>query len=664
MKHYASIVATMMAFCAPIAAQPLPGIEAMDRAVKTFLGSDGIKSKSTRWSNGMEEYHFKYTAADEGHPLRQPALEQMAAAFAGNAGHASEAYFHDRTTGLPPFGSVTFSRGDNYFSGIMGSYVFGDSTNFRIVSFPTATRPTTFGMLWHETTFADRHGNPRRTIDGQLFKFYDGLWQMEDFGSRGSRGYRRGVIALSKDDRVRYETLRGQMRYLANLYTDNHRRHDERSNDATAYFLQKLCSGYEGTLTEPMYQELKQDAEPFLQLTDSSLTERRRIIDGSLQTLHRQVKDHSFSGHVTVTETGSGTFGDPDDDQRVLRKEYDFGMEPRPQVRLRLKGCCAPAATAITITRKHPKQMTYQIDAADGHFDYSALFDRDQLLELSDGEGHSMTIFADSVATEIDLTGCRLKGSPQNERMAACQHRLRDLQREEHCYVTDFNGYGTVVDGEGFRRLEADGRRLIIQMAAAEKNSLVPAWLLAENYYTMSLDELRPLMQRSLPYAGHAAMQPVWRYYEGLQRRPVGGRLVDAHLTDTAKVSRRLSEFIGRGQYTVLCFWNMSSRRDLKTLKALKKAYEGRRLNIVCVTLDPLTDSWKKYVRKRDLRFIHLQAHTDSKRDGWQADVVKEYGITTLPETIVYDPQGRIIARGLCGQRLTDFLKDIRLAQE
>lgn len=671
MRRKATIITTLMACCTLATAQHAADADAtptdaMDQAVEAFLGSKELLTKSTRWSHAMEEYHFKYTTPDNGQPIRQSDIERLARAFAQNATHCTSTYIHNHGNDEAPFGSISYRRTDNYFSGISGTYYIDDDMNFRIVNFHADGHPTSYGILWQELTFSDRNGHPYRTIDGILYKFHDGIWQMQTNIAMQRAKNTSNVIAVSKDELAKYETLAGQARYLANLYQEKQKAGDEKSCDAAVYYLQKLFNGFNGRLTEEQYMEIQQIVEPFFQT--SSKTERSSIVRRANEGLTREI-DYVAGGRISLGEWRKGTFIGPDDERMVVNK-YDMSGATSQKVRVSLSGTVSRRSPTVSIARRYPSQRTYAIDASEGHYTYNGPFMKDQLLIVGDEEGHQMVLIADSVSTEIDLQNTTLHGSRQNERFAECQRRLKALEPELHKYATNINGYWTVMDAAGYDRLTDDARQLQLQFIRENSDNMIPVWYLTENFHTMTLDELAPLMRRDRPYAAHPALQPVWQYYEGLAKRQPGRLFADAEATDTAGVTRRLADYIGHGDYVVLSFWDMSSRQDLKTLKALQQKYKGKNLSIVCVTLDDRRNDWKQYVRKRGLHFKHLMAIPDDPANrhfydyGWSSAITSAYGVANvLPETILFSPDGHIVTSGLCGQRLTSAIERLPLSE-
>lgn len=668
MKKLLSMIITALTLSTNLMAQSQQGIEAIDRSWEQFLRNEDVKVVPQGWSNGMAEYHFKYTIPDNGQPIRLADLEQLATAFSQNAVNSSAIYAYDHNMGEPPISSVTFSRKDNFFDGITGTYGLDDNDNFRIVNFVVDGELTSFGLIWHEVKFNDRHGNPFRTIDGRFFKFFDGIWKMEKFDYRvyhASLG--RQSVSVSQDSKVRNDMLLSQIKSLGKLYVENKQKGDEPTCDAIIYALKKTCDTYQGRLSDQQYSEIHEEIWATF-LKDENNTERINVIGSAVEALVNCAETPLWGQFIEKEDMSDENIFVKPDNHRVLKLDYNLPKD-RPQVHVALIGTASTNSSSVTIKRLYPRQTAYNVDVTDGKFTYHGFFNKDQLLEIEDEKGHKMVIIADSIPTEINLLKQTLQGSQQNERFADCQRRLNALQPEFHKYATYVRGYGepywTVVDYEGYNRLIDDAHALQLQMMKENKDNMIPVWYLTQNFFMMTADELALFMQRSLPYADHVALQPVRHYYEGLQKRAIGKQFSNIAAVDTKGNHHLLSEYIGQGKYAILCFWDMGSRSDMKTLKELQRNYENANLNVVCVTMDNYRESWANYVRKRDLRMVHLQPadindHT-GYYDRWECEIFKTYGInTSLPETIIFGPDGRIVAHGLCGESLKAFVSQLK----
>ena len=656
-----TIIATV-AFSLSLAAQPQQGFETIDSAYNQLLRSKDIKVLLSSWSRSMKQLHFKYTMPDNGQPIRQADIERLATAFQQSAPGSVAAYSYNHEAGNQPFYSIDYWRADDYFSnGAEGYYALGENDNLRIVNKMVNGQLVSYGMIWHETAFSDRHGQPFRTIDGCIFKFYDGIWKMKPESYLDLRTAERTNGQTNEtDNATSYEVLRSQIKSLCKLFADSRKTNDEKTCDALAYFLKNLCTGFDGRLTAEQWDELEADiVATFIgnKADGEGFTERDRLVGSALGVLSH-CADRPIIGRTTqyAHNDRRDLFVKPDN-WRMLMQKYDFGLTPRPQVKVSLAG--TTTAPTVTIRKVYPNQHRYTVDVTDGKFAYTGLFDRDQLLEIEDQQGNTVVIIADSTHTEIDLARKTLQGSSQNERFAECQRRLSALEPEMHHYAVqmlcwDKSYLSVIVDDEGYNRLADEAHDLQLRMMAENADNMIPVWYLVRNFFAMTADELRPLMQHDRPYADHVALQPVWQHYEGMQKRAVGQPFVDAEVTDTAGVAHRLSEYVTQGRYTILYFWDMNSRTDMKTLQTLQHLYKDSGLNIVCITLDGNRQSWANYVRQRRLNFTHLQpADITAKVLGREYAILKAYGITTvMPEIIVFGPDRRIVVSGLCGESL------------
>lgn len=654
-----------LALNASLMAQPSKGIESMERAFEQFLNSKEVLAKSTGWSHAMQEYYFKYTVPDDGQPIRQADIERLAAIFDENVPNSQAAYSYNNDNDGVPFYKIVYSREDNYFSKITGNYLLSGNCNFRIINFVADQKLSSYGMIWSEITFKDRNGSPFRTIDGQLFKFYDGVWKMktESFLSNyTSEWHRHETTSVSKDANVRYEMLLNQVKSLGKLYVDSKQNGDEKTCDATAYFLRNVFYENRGMLTTEQFSKISDEIDATVMASEKEMkegSERISIIMASMNSMLNPL-EIPLSGKVSrlVSVDDQEMFVKPYNYRR-LQMRFDYGVGERPMVKVSLTGKALKSAS-VTISMAFSNRQPYKVSVDDdGKFSFKGVFLEGQMLEIEDQQGNKLVVIADGKAMDIDLPNKTVKGSQQNERFAECQRRLSALEPEMHKYavqVKDRNGfnYWTVVNTDGFNRLVDDAHNLQMKMMKENKDNLIPAWFLVKNFYAMTYDELTPFMHHGKPYAEHVLMQPVWQYYEGMPKRAVGNKFVDSEAVDTAGVKHSLREYIGQGKYTILCFWNMSSRNDMKTLKELYNTYDNSKLNIVCVTLDKDRDGWANYVRKRDLRMVHLQPiGIENCWYEWECTILKDYGVNTvLPETIIFDTDGNIMAHGLCGDAL------------
>lgn len=107
----------------------------------------------------------------------------------------------------------------------------------------------------------------------------------------------------------------------------------------------------------------------------------------------------------------------------------------------------------------------------------------------------------------------------------------------------------------------------------------------------------------------------------------------------------RLSDYVGRGKYVLVDFWASwcsPCRQEIPILIALYEKYKDKEFLVLGVAVqDKIEDSQKAI---SDMQIPYPQILNSEKI------ATNIYGIDVLPETILFAPDGTIIARGLHGE--------------
>lgn len=109
-----------------------------------------------------------------------------------------------------------------------------------------------------------------------------------------------------------------------------------------------------------------------------------------------------------------------------------------------------------------------------------------------------------------------------------------------------------------------------------------------------------------------------------------------------------------RGKYVLVDFWASWCAPCRAESPHLVKAYEAlknKNFEVVGVSLDENKGAWAAAVKKDGLPWIQV---CDMK--GWKNDVAVLYGVSSVPQNFLIDPNGVIIARDLRGEGLTEKL--------
>ena len=87
---------------------------------------------------------------------------------------------------------------------------------------------------------------------------------------------------------------------------------------------------------------------------------------------------------------------------------------------------------------------------------------------------------------------------------------------------------------------------------------------------------------------------------------------------------------------------------------AAYKKYHEKGFEIVGFSFDVDKDDWQYAIKSWDMPWIHL-----SDLKGWESEAGQIYGIRAIPDNILIDPKGTIVARDLRGSELEEYLSKV-----
>lgn len=111
------------------------------------------------------------------------------------------------------------------------------------------------------------------------------------------------------------------------------------------------------------------------------------------------------------------------------------------------------------------------------------------------------------------------------------------------------------------------------------------------------------------------------------------------------------------GKYVLIDFWASwcgPCRMENPYVVAAYNKYKDKGFTILGVSLDQNKTAWLKAVEKDNLTWTHV-----SDLKGWSNEVAQAFGINSIPQNILIDKQGIIIAKNLRGNALEEKLKEI-----
>ena len=134
-----------------------------------------------------------------------------------------------------------------------------------------------------------------------------------------------------------------------------------------------------------------------------------------------------------------------------------------------------------------------------------------------------------------------------------------------------------------------------------------------------------------------------------IKETATGAQFADVELVDPQGAKHRLSEYLGKGNYTLLEFWASwcgPCRGSIPHLKQVYGLYHPQGFDIVSVSMDDKLDNWKKALAEENMAWTQLACS-----DGF-GNVAKTYNFNGIPYCVLIGPDGEVVETNCRDARL------------
>lgn len=239
-------------------------------------------------------------------------------------------------------------------------------------------------------------------------------------------------------------------------------------------------------------------------------------------------------------------------------------------------------------------------------------------------------------------------GSGLNDALIEFGKKMGELQSAFRSLKNDSAGRAKAV------QLQADYDRLMRSTLDANKSNPIGYYLFLQEAYEMDLAQLDKALTENPVMA---SSQRVKRLRENLLKKSetsVGKMYKDFTITQPDGTKKSLSDYVGKGNYTLVDFWASwcgPCIRETKVIKQLYEKYNGKGMDFLGVAV------WDK----PGDTLAAIKAHELPWQQIINAQTIPTdiYGISGIPCIILLDPQGRIVSRD---KQDADLVADVEAA--
>ena len=118
-----------------------------------------------------------------------------------------------------------------------------------------------------------------------------------------------------------------------------------------------------------------------------------------------------------------------------------------------------------------------------------------------------------------------------------------------------------------------------------------------------------------------------------------------------------LKEVIGKNKYTLVDFWASwcgPCRKENPNVVKAFNAFKDKGFTVLSVSLDDDAEKWKAAIEKDGMPWYHV-----SSLKGWKEPAAALYGIRAIPQNVLVDDKGKVVATNLRAETLYDKIQEL-----
>ncbi len=318
------------------------------------------------------------------------------------------------------------------------------------------------------------------------------------------------------------------------------------------------------------------------------------------------------------------------------------------------------------------------IDSAvvtNGTFEMKGKAAKDAFLSIVvEGSDWNYLLFNDGVPIQINFTDSSVTGSALNNKLTECDKRNSKAYARLDRLVSDFlalpkEEQNSTEDEFVARYQDVYQQFADTEMAIIEENmdNIIPVAFIENVPEVLGYAKFNELVSSDTPFARHPYVVDLKEGLEGamaeelkaedVKSAVIGQKFLDLEEADTDGNMHKLSEYVGQGKWVLVDFWASwcgPCKAEMPNVRDAYKQYHDKGFDVVGLSFDSEKEPWEKAIIEWQMPWIHL---SDLKY--WKSVAAGVYSVNSIPDNLLIDPEGIVVARGLRGEALAKKLAEV-----
>ena len=300
------------------------------------------------------------------------------------------------------------------------------------------------------------------------------------------------------------------------------------------------------------------------------------------------------------------------------------------------------------------------------------------LMVKTDDYDWNFLFFNDGQPVALDYAAKTVTGSDLNNKLTECDLKNTEAYKEYSDFVDKLEEtLEATPEAEreaklaelmgGYRAAMEKYRDFYMNMIEENKDNLVPVAFIDQVRSLAGPDKFNELVNSDAAFAQHPYVQGVKTKLEEAEARQkeaeekkqaiIGQKFLDLEEADPDGNMHKLSEYVGQGKWVLVDFWASwcgPCKNEMPNVVNAYKKYHDKGFEVVGLSFDREKEPWVKAITEWEMPWIHL---SDLKY--WKTVASDVYNVNSIPDNLLIDPEGTVVARCLRGEALEEKLAEI-----